>query len=362
MPEDTPIHIHRVIVHKVDHKQYDEALISDLESPLSPEVRSFLRRHIRTNREHKNSRTATFLAKVPPKQASLRGMSDAILDDPAKFVRQSQKIAEHLFEHLSGRTSPGDLVVCLFSEGQPPGDPWLALLKMDPSDGFVGDRTKVDGQWQMVLRLVRDVLPSSDRELQKCAFILPPKLRKQRKYDLQMLDQQNRRYGVQEAVATFFSQGFLQCKIALNPAEITAKFFLETNRWLKKREAEWSEEQVERARAQLHQMIQHETVDVTDFARAVITDPKDRQAYLDFLRERGIEDFVFQPDPAQRQRLTEYAVFEGDDGLRIRIRADVVGQMLTCQQDQVTKEQIITIRTTSWEQTRGKQDPCAQPA
>jgi hypothetical protein len=42
------IHIHRPIVHKVDHKRYDQALISDLESPLSSEVRSFLRQHIRT--------------------------------------------------------------------------------------------------------------------------------------------------------------------------------------------------------------------------------------------------------------------------------------------------------------------------
>ena len=359
MSGDAGIHIHRAIAHKVDHHSFDEPQLSDLEIPLSDPVRAYLRRHIQASREHRNSRTAVFVPDPSEETFSLRTLCDTVLGKPDAFVAESQKIARHLFNHLSGRTSPGDLVVCVFSEGDGDADPCLAILKMDPSDAFAAERLQSDGKWQMVLRLVPEVLPTGQDELQKCAFILPQALRTARGYDLKVLDQQNRRYGIREAVATFFSEGFLQCKIALNPAEMTMQFVVKTQRWLKRRTLEWSNEDRTRAQTQIYQRIQQEQVDVTDYARSVIAEPEQQEAYLGYLRQQGVEDLTFEPDAQQRQRLTEYAVFEGDEGLQIRIRAEAVSRMITCAQDQASGERVITIRTTSWRQTRGESNPCS---
>jgi hypothetical protein len=357
MPPELDIHVQRAIIHKVDHRAYDKPQLSDLEAPLSEPVRAYLRRHIRASREHRNSRTAVFDPQPAEDAYALREISDAILEDPDAFVPRSQDMARHLFNHLSGRTSPGDLVVCLFSEDG--GDPWLAILKMDPSDAFAGERRQVDGKWQIVLRPIPEVLPTTQQELQKCAFVLPLTLREERQHDLRVLDQQNRRYGVSESVATFFSQGFLQCRIALNQAEMTRKFVMATTTWLEKRAVGLSEEDLERARQEVYQRIQGEHVDIADYARSVLPLPAQRDAYLDHLRQQGIEDLTFTPDPLQRHKLTEYAVFEGDEGLQVQVRTAAVGKMMTCRDDEATGEKVITIRTTRWVQVRGEVNPCS---
>jgi hypothetical protein len=357
MPEGLDIRIHRAILHKVDHKNAGEPQLADLEIELTDPIRRYFARHIADSREHKHSRTAVFAPDPPVDERSFKAMSDAILADQDRFVPESQDMARHLFDHLNGRTAPGDLVVCLFSEGD--ADPWLAVLKMDPSSSFAGDRVREDGQWRAVLRPVQEVLPGTDQELQKCAFVLPLSLRQSRKYHLKVLDQQSSRYGVRESVAGFFSEGFLQCKIALSPAEITVKYYRATLRWLKRYAGGWSEEDRERALAHLHQRMQLQQVDITDYAKAVIPTVKEQQAYLAYLQEQGIEDLTFAPDPDQRRKLTAYAEYEGDDDLHIRIRADAVRRMLSCQRDEATGEVVITIRTTSWTRVRGEADPCS---
>jgi hypothetical protein len=355
MPEKLDIRIHRAILHKVDHKNLAEPELADLEIELTGSIHSFLARHIADSREHKHSRTAVF-PDPPPGERSFKAMSDAILDDPRRLVAESQDMAWHLFDHLDGRTAPGDLVVCLFSEGD--ADPWLAVLKMDPSSSFAGDRVMEDGKWRAVLRPVQEVLPGAEQELQKCAFVLPPSLREERKYDLKVLDQQSSRYGVRESVAGFFSEGFLQCKIALSPAEITVKFHRAALRWLQLRARDWPEEDRERARAHLQQCMQLQQVDMAGYAKAVIPTAEEQRAFLDYLHEQGIEDLTFAPDPDQRKKLTAYAEYEGDDDLHIRLRADAVRRMLTCHRDQGTGEWVIIIRTTSWTRVRGEVDPC----
>lgn len=369
------IYIERAILHIVDHETYPTPQLSDLDLLLPPPVRAFLTRQIMDGCEHRNSRTAVFVPDPPVDEPSLHAMCDAILGDPEVFVAQSQGIATHLFNHLSGRTSPGDMVVCTFCEVEgdqalvdkaieegtianlEKGDPWLAMLKMDPSDAFVHERREENGQWRVVLRRIQEAI-ASGQELQKCAFVLPPALRAVREYHLKVLDQQNRRYGVRESVASFFSKGFLQCRIPLNRAEQSALFIGVTKRWLRKHARRWSEEERARAEAGIAAQFQQDRVDVTAYARSAIASDEQRAHYLDTLREEGLENFIFEPDPRQQRRLTDYAEFEGDDDLHIRVRAEAVRRMMDCARDPATGETVITIRTTKWQVTRGEVDPC----
>ena len=345
---DSQTRIQNLIVHKVDHKNYDEPLLSDLPSPYSAEVASFLRRHIKNNREHKNSRTAIFCSDVDAKGPRLKKMVDTILDDPNQFVPESRKIAKHLYDSLDERTSPGDLVICTYSEGDHSEGPWLALLKMDPSDGFAGERQEVDGKWQVVLQRVPNVLPTGN--LQKCAFILPIEMREERKHDLIVLDQQAARYATRRPVASFFSGRFLQCDVNLNREDMTVLFVAGSRKWLARREADWPAGDVIQFNTQLYTTLQNQTIDAAAFAAAVISDAEEQDDYLAYIKNYGLDQLVFQPDPKRRAKLTTYANFEGDNGLRVRIKANAVGpgQTLRYHRDKATNEWVVEIRTTVW--------------
>ena len=293
MINQSKIHVHRMIIHKVDHRNYDAPQLSDLESPVTDEVGSFLRQHIVSNREHRHARTARFL---PAKegQVSLCAMCDCLLNHPDQFVPQSQEIAKHLFRtiHKDKRIWPGDLILCTFTE-QDDDSEWLALLKMDPEDGFICEREEVNGQVRSVLRRVLNALPRGD--LQKCAFILPPNLREERGHDLKVLDQQAARYGARRLIASYFVVDFLQCKLGLDRGDRTRTFVYGSYEWLAGKKEQWSKEDIERFKRRVMNSLQDAVVDATSFAAAVIRKPHEQDEYLKYLREQGLEDLTFEP-------------------------------------------------------------------
>jgi len=350
MSDTSQLAIRKMIVHKVDHKNYDAPLLSDLESPITDEVGSFVRQHIASNREHKRARTAQFLEPSDDVETTCV-LCDDILANPDSFVQRSKEIATRLFQTMTGdgRISAGDLVVCTFVEGGDNDSNWLALLKMDPEDGFVGEREEVNGQIRVVLRRVPEILPSG--ELQKCAFILPPNLREERGYDLIILDQQVARYGMRRLVASFFLKDFLRCKVGFEKEDQTHTFIYQSRAWISQMKATWPIEDIIYFKGRTIKAVQAHVVDVTAFAQEVIQDPDEQDEYLAHMRREGLEELTFEPDPAERKRWTEYAWFRGDDGLWVRIKSEAVGEDKTLHWvfDEPTNTYIVTIRTTNWE-------------
>jgi hypothetical protein len=338
--------IKRMIVHKVDHKQYGAPLLSDLESPVNdPEVVTFLTRHIADSREHRYARKARFVAKDPP-GAGFMALCDSLLADPAQFTPQSQAMAQRLFACMTGSTSPGDLVVITYCDGGAGAPLCLALLKMDPKDGFVGERQPVDGKYRTVLRRVPDVLPAG--ELQKCAFILPPGLRTSADHDLIVLDQQIARYGARLMVSDFFSKDFLQIRLAHEPAYSTEQFYYASYDWLNRQE-QWSRQDRELAAQHIKEALYGQLVDATYVAAAITSDPEEQQDYLEHLKRQGL-DLAFEPDPQLREKLVRYAHFEGDHELALKILSTAVGagQALSWEKQPGTGQTVVTIHTTTW--------------
>lgn len=349
MPTDSTIALRRVIVHKVDHKMYDEPLLSDLESPVTGEVASFLRQHIYSNRQHRHARAARFLESrgTPPSTCS---MCYDILDDPGRFVELSRGVATRLFESMreDKRISPGDLIVCTFVEIDDAASEWLGLLKMDPQDGFVGEREEVGGQLRVVLRRVPGVFPTG--ELQKCCFILPETLRQGRRHDLIVLDQQAARYYVQRIVASFFLSDFLNCEVGFDSADVTQAFILHSHDWVAQKEGVWSADDLARFRRRVVGSAADHLVDAAQLAEEIVSDAGERDEYLDHLRAKGLRELTFEPDPTEGERWARYCYFKGDDDLEIRIRKDAVGAGNTLEwtRDSATNKHIVTIRTANW--------------
>jgi nucleoid-associated protein YejK len=350
------ITIQKMIVHQVDHRNYKAARLSDIESPLNPDARRFLLSHINLNREHRYTRSAVF-REVPDGEPNLKELCDGLAADPGEFVPQSRAIATHLFSTMQSdqRISPGDLVVCTFTEDEDEKAVWVALLKMDPEAGFVGERiTTQEGKVQTVLKQVDAVLPTGD--LQKCAFILPASQR-QDGLHLRVLDQQAARYGVSRLVASFFLVNFLQCDVVINPADQTKAFLYGSQEWVETRRGIWPDADINRFNQAAGEALQNEQIDLTEYAKTVIGPSGEQDEYLGYMRKQGIRDLTFQPDPEVRTRLTQYVWFEGDDGLKIRINSDAIGagKTLDPREDPNTNTWTVTIRTSNWiRKSRGR--------
>ncbi|NTU75538.1 MAG: nucleoid-associated protein [Anaerolineaceae bacterium] len=353
--------LQRMIVHSVDHldkvEEHFISQLSELESPITPEVNDFVVGHIRAGREHRYTRSAYFTP-TPPGSISLDARVTSFLNDPANFVEESREIALALYKASGGKIAksitPGDLVVATFLDSEDPQALWAALLKMEHTDGFVGHHTEQNGKRLTLLERVSDVLPSGD--LQKCAFILPLSKRQDHLH-LKVLDQQAGRYGITRPVATFFLTNFLQCAVADHPADQAGIFIYASQEWVDKKKDIWSEADISHFIQQAAASLENPSVDVVGFANALIPISDEQVEYVTFMRQKGLTNLVFTPDPAVREKLTHFVWFEGDADLRLRILSDAVGQGKTLEADKNSNTGLWTvkIKTQSWVQkTHGR--------
>jgi len=353
--------IQHLIAHSVDHHNLTAPRLSVREPPFDQQVASFFVRHIRDARNNSRCQESVFQTGG----AKVRALCGEILGDPKrKFVSASQKIARLLFSSMlrtisdtgsdeeptspkpDKRISRGELVVAVFSEGKT-AEPWLALLKMDPAEGFASEPTVIDGQFCFVFKQVGDVMPTG--ELQKCAFVKPRPLGRRRRVDLVVLDQQVSRFGGYRMASSFFTGRFLQCDPVLKVAERNQAFIVGSQAFADQQD--WSQDQ----RAEFHEglrlTVQQPRVDVAHFSQTYI--PAEKQDdYLDFMRNKqGLTQFVFSRDPEAVASLTRFKEFTGDAGLRLIVESDRVGpgRMVTEVRNEATGEWEVTIRTTHWE-------------
>ncbi|MFN2136867.1 MAG: nucleoid-associated protein [Candidatus Promineifilaceae bacterium] len=345
--------IDRLVIHKVDHRSADAPQLSDLESPLSPAVAAFLAGHIQSNREHKNARTAVFLA-AGGDPGSFSALAGRLFDHPDEFVDASREMARLLFAAVAGdrRISPSDLFVCQFREDGL-NLPQLALLKMEPQASFAGDFEQVNGGRRFVLSPVDNVMPTG--ELQKSAFVLPPAERARRGYDLRVVDQQVARFGARRPVASFFTTQFLGCQVVLNDADLSRQFYYGSHGWLKEAGAEWTPLQTAVFNEALRASLLDVRVDLDAFASRAIEDPAQQADYLEAMVEGGMTQLSFAPDEASRQRWAAQRVFSGDNNLWLRVDAQAVGPGLTVdpRRNPATGLWTVTITTDTWQEEAG---------
>lgn len=354
------IQVQRIILHTLDHKSATEPQLTTLESPVTADAQDFLKRHIVNNSEHRYARNGVFHEETDESNPSFQAVCDELLGSPDKFIPQSQVIARRLFDAMSvnKNISPCVLVVATFTDGVASRPPWLALLKVDPEDGYIVRPESLDGGVRGVLEHIPNILTTG--ELQKCAFILPQGARTKRRH-LIVLDQQTARRGAMRMVATFFVSTFLQCSVDLNKREKTNAFVLGSYEFAAKKIGEWPEEQREGLYQNVQQALQAKRINVELVAQNAIEEEEAQEEYIEFIRNKmraeDLGGLVFDTDPDVRDE-QDYILIEGDNDLKIRIRADAVGARKTLQfeKDEATNKHVIKITTGRWkmERVRGK--------
>lgn len=337
------ISLKKIIVHKVDHRSDEEARLSDVETPLTSGVESFLISHIKGSKFHPKGRYATFSHSDEGQRIS--GLCQTALSDPHQFVSASKQIAQHLFAVVSKNRniSPSDLICCIYSVGQRNE---LGLLKMDPEDGFSGRREMTDQGYRVILEKLDNILPT--KGLQKCAFIFPESERIA-DHDLLVIDHQVSGLGTLRPVASFFTNKFLNCGLKLNPTDQTKKFYLLSRSWLKSRD--WEQPKKVRFDERIRTELNGLEVSVAAVAAAVIDSELERTDYLKTLREAGLPE-SFRPEKKIARKMVKYRRFKGDNGLEIVIESTAIGAGKTLEinnASSVEKTQLKII-TQKWEE------------
>ncbi|WP_283430854.1 nucleoid-associated protein [Neorhodopirellula lusitana] len=209
------------IVHLVDSVKADLTLSTrELTMGKDSDLAEYFQDHIRNSLCDPSTRTATFA-----KDSKFAPIANTAITSPAKFVETSKEIAKHLYKSSDKRISSGAVAICLYSSPQEPKvTRFLAVLKLDPADGF-HPVEKNDGKGNVWVEFekVEDVVPSSREKLLKCAFIRPRPKEVAMDYDMVVLDRQSA--GTTNEPAKFFMQKFLGAEHFGDSSDMTKKFY-----------------------------------------------------------------------------------------------------------------------------------------
>lgn len=161
------ITILRTIVHVIDKIQYQKAIISDNEIDLTTmdvEVHKFISDHIKKSVNNNESK----LAKFSSPRTMVQALSNSILENPdVFFVHHSQRIAQHLYNNSPNNSTPGCLVIVLYSDTT---EDFLALIKLDKNDSILYEKNS-NGDYELVRRGSTLPAPSKRTKLLKFATL-----------------------------------------------------------------------------------------------------------------------------------------------------------------------------------------------
>jgi hypothetical protein len=227
MPAESPLEslvdlrITHFIAHIIDH-QTGSLGLSALATPLgSGFPHDFFKQYILHAVSDPLRRRACF--RTPSGVVS--GAYAAVSANAQGFVAASQTVASHLYE-IMGRSSykrrikPGDIMVALFEDAAQEtgkGPRYLAILKIDPSDGIIRNVVQIGGKQQVTFETRNDRVPTAEEnKIQKIALIGKRQTQPE-PHDLVLLDNNIKQVGV----AHFFYDEFLESTLKRDAREVT---------------------------------------------------------------------------------------------------------------------------------------------
>ncbi|HWY22491.1 MAG TPA: nucleoid-associated protein [Candidatus Acidoferrum sp.] len=210
-----------VIFHEVPHRTRKETgsgpVLSEVESPITPEIKVYLRD--RVNRSVGSSRS--FDIEFDPQSSSpVPGLirSYTAHPSPTDFVRISQEMATHLYTIQTGSNPAGLLALVDCELGSSPA---VALLKIEKEEGARLQQDTLKGKKTFNVLHFRDLILTENTRLFKIASFI----RMGEDFDAAASDHQ-RGYTPHTEVADFFLRKFLGCKL-LEEAHVATKKFYE---------------------------------------------------------------------------------------------------------------------------------------
>jgi hypothetical protein len=313
---------------------------------LAPDVTEFLVEHVTKGLADGRALAASF--KVTGRDRT-EGICRSIISSSRGFVDKSAKLARLLYDASSAqegsdaRVSDGTLVVARCT-GEDLGATavFVAMLKLDPNDGFRAEETK-DERGRPVVQLVaqHDILPSPRERLQKAAFVREAG----GEYDALALDHQRRG----EVVSEFFLDGFLGLEHVLDAKERTTRLYKALHRTFEDVKDQLTDDEYGRVDQYLSGQVVGGRVNVDTIVSNLPLPDELKQRFTDALTQ-ALPDKEFDTDEETAEKLVRRRRrFTGDHGLTVSVPGvhfqDVVDVKPPSDRDD---RYTVTIRTRKW--------------
>jgi hypothetical protein len=352
MENTEQIKIEHFVVHILDNKT-PNLVLSDFECPISEEIQKFLVGYINYTMKSERNR----IAKFNRPDNLVEDACNMMLQNPKDFINQSKRAANRLYTIMEAdkRISEGDLLVCTYSTKHLSFFQ-VAIFKIDLTTAFFHDISQTARATSIVIRPRENAFPPP-ANLQKCVSIRPPEPEEARKdYDLVILDNQISAIEEGPSVRNFFCKTFLDCRLVLNDRDRTKRFRKITEEWLREKEEEGqiSDREADNMRNLSIQTLLSGVINIPSFANVTITDDELRKGYMNNMREKGLPDMQFTPDPPTVQKYTKKRKFKGDHGLYIEVNAKNFDDVVEIKPRGPDNKKTIIIRTINWREVDRK--------
>lgn len=250
-----------------------------------------------------------------------------LLNSSLSLVDASQELARLLYAILERdiRTTPADLAVCFYTTENYPGQRFLAILKIDPSEVFRHVVVTDDRGDPYYVTYQPDPNAFTREKLQKCAFVRDLDPRRRDDYDMILLDRQVRDRRRRD-VARYFQEEFLDAEDALDDSKRTDRLYFGIVNGLNAITSELDP----RERLQLNQQVEA-AITATEIN---LDDWIDRLPVPEWARERldqsirqRLPDRAFSLDPNYGKKLVRKRYFEGNFGFKLQVDRDDYDQI-----------------------------------
>lgn len=335
------ITISKAILHRVAPNKRQEKYLSQGVLTLTEPVQDFLLGHIK--RGLGSGRAATFEKPEPTGNHVAGWCAQAAVGRRRTFIERSQSIAEAMYTEMARNKNISDAVLAVIAFQAAPPDgaqgKYLALLKLDPGDGFKPTKQR-DGT--LGITVTEDVLPSTREGLQKCAFVNPDYARE---HQLAVLDVQT----AGQDPSRWFLDGFLDAAMGdeiqltrdLNTALYEARGRLEQR---------LDTEEMARFDAAVDGLWAGSTADAERLVREVELDEADADIVLDAV-DAHVADRTFTIDRKTADKNLAGTRFKADNNIEVKAPANAFrNRTITVVPDEHDQDiHVVTIRTRRWE-------------
>ncbi|MCR8633510.1 nucleoid-associated protein [Paenibacillus radicis (ex Xue et al. 2023)] len=203
------ITIEKVIAHDLNLGNAGPIFFPQLIIVTDEEVKNFFAKHIENALKTKQVRLCKFTYQDA---AVLRDTVEIANDteDDQTFIDSTVNMTQSLFNNMSGAASNGALIFIQYFDTQK-NQRFLGILKMDPNNGISLNRDTFS------FKVEKDILPSVNERLHKCAFIKIDENLWDEEVHLRVLDKQQ----IAGEISKYFLSGFLEANTIVDDKAMT---------------------------------------------------------------------------------------------------------------------------------------------
>ena len=341
------VEIRRSILHLLaPNRRKEKHLSPDVFALSDVSVRKFLVRHI--ERGLGSGRVCTFERPEPKGEHVAGWCAQAALGRKEAFVDRSHSIAEAMYAEIGRNQNISDavLAVIAFRAKPPKGrrSPFLALLKLDPGEGFVTEEQR-DGTIRIAVQ--KDMLPRARDGLQKCAFVSPDY---DLEYPLSVLDLQTG--GAEQDPRLWFLQRFLDARLAWDDVRLTRALNATLHRLRGELHARLTPRQLRRFDSGVHGMWARRRVDLAGLPPDLGLSGEFADIAVERLMKVPAGTFTLDRETADRY-LRRKVGYRADNDVEVKGPPGAFGTTVRWDPNPSRRGRlVVTIRTRTWEEIR----------